>query len=138
MLLWFVVLYLMISVGIALGFGGQYLIRDLINGVFILVEGQFGINDIVKIGEFAGVVEDVNLRTTTLRDLEGRQIVIPNGEIKIVTNRTRDFAQSLIEIGIGVALDLAHLLQRVTLLLQRALQVTQLLSQRLQLAQEFD
>lgn len=88
-------------IGVALGFGGQYLIRDLINGVFILVEGQFGVNDIVRIGEHAGVVEDVNLRTTTLRDMEGRVIVIPNGEIKVVINMTKDFAQAVLNIGIA-------------------------------------
>ena len=88
-------------VGLAFGFGGQYLIRDLINGVFILVEEQFRVNDIVKIGEFGGVVEDVNLRITTLRDLEGRVIIIPNGEIKTVVNMTKDFSNAV--LGIGVA-----------------------------------
>jgi small conductance mechanosensitive channel len=88
-------------VGLAFGFGGQYLIRDLINGIFILVEGQFGVNDIVKIGDYAGVVEDVNLRTTTLRDMEGRVIVIPNGEIKVVINMARDFAQAVVSVGVA-------------------------------------
>src|SRR3989338_1902228 len=88
-------------IGVALGFGGQYLIRDLINGVFILVEGQFGVNNIVKIGDYAGVVEDVNLRTTTLRDMEGRVIVIPNGEIKVVINMARDFSQAVLNIGVA-------------------------------------
>ena len=88
-------------IGVALGFGGQYLIRDLINGVFILVEGQFGVNDIVKIGDYAGVVEDVNLRTTTLRDMEGRVIVIPNGEIKAVINMARRFSQAVLNIGVA-------------------------------------
>lgn len=88
-------------IGVALGFGGQYLIRDLINGIFILVEGQFGVNDIVKIGDFAGVVEDVNLRTTTLRDMEGRVIVIPNGEINVVINMAKDFAQAVLNIGVA-------------------------------------
>lgn len=88
-------------VGVALGFGGQYLVRDLINGVFILVEGQFGVNDIVRIGEYAGVVEDINLRTTTLRDMEGRVIVIPNGEIKVVVNMTKDFAQAVMNVGVA-------------------------------------
>lgn len=88
-------------VGIAFGFGGQYLIRDLINGLFILIEGQYSVNDVVKINEYGGLVENINLRITTLRDLEGRVIIIPNGEIKIVVNYTRDYSQALFDIGIA-------------------------------------
>ena len=88
-------------VGLAFGFGGQYLIRDLINGLFILLEGQYRINDVVKIGEFGGLVEDLTLRITTLRDLAGRVIVIPNGEIKTVVNYTRDYAQALLDVGVA-------------------------------------
>ena len=88
-------------IGIAFGFGGQYLIRDLINGMFVLIEGQYRINDVVKIGEHGGLVEDVNLRITTLRDLEGRVIIIPNGEIKTVINFTRGYAQALLDIGVA-------------------------------------
>jgi len=88
-------------VGLAFGFGGQYLIRDLINGLFILIEGQYRVNDVVKINEYGGLVEDINLRITTLRDLEGRVIIIPNGEIKTVVNFTRDYAQALFDIGVA-------------------------------------
>ena len=88
-------------IGLAFGFGGQYLIRDLINGLFILIEGQFRINDVVKIGEYGGLVEDINLRITTLRDLEGRVIIVPNGEIKTVVNYTKEFAQALLNIGVA-------------------------------------
>lgn len=88
-------------VGLAFGFGGQYLIRDLINGVFILLEGHFGVNDIVKIGEHAGVVESINLRITVLRDAEGRVIIIPNGEIKTVVNLTKDFSRAVLAIGVA-------------------------------------
>ncbi|MBP9865238.1 MAG: mechanosensitive ion channel family protein [Candidatus Omnitrophica bacterium] len=87
--------------GLAFGFGGQYLIRDVINGVFILVEGQFWINDVVKIGEYGGLVEAVNLRITRLRDLEGRVIYIPNGEIKSVINFTKEYSQALLDIGVA-------------------------------------
>ncbi|MFC1589881.1 mechanosensitive ion channel domain-containing protein [Candidatus Omnitrophota bacterium] len=88
-------------VGLAFGFGGQYLIRDLINGIFILIEGQYRINDVVKVGEHGGLVEDINLRITTLRDLEGRVIIVPNGEIKTVVNYTRGYAQALLDIGVA-------------------------------------
>ncbi len=88
-------------IGLAFGFGGQYLIRDLINGLFILIEGQYRINDVVKIGDLGGLVEDINLRITTLRDLAGRVIIIPNGEIKTVINFTRGYAQALMDIGVA-------------------------------------
>jgi small conductance mechanosensitive channel len=88
-------------VGLAFGFGGQYLIRDLINGIFILLEGQYRVNDVVQIGEHGGLVEDVNLRVTTLRDLEGRVIIIPNGEIKTVVNFTKGYAQALLKVGVA-------------------------------------
>ena len=88
-------------VGLAFGFGGQYLIRDIIGGFFILIEGQYMIDDVIKVGEYSGLVEDINLRITTLRDLEGRVIIIPNGEIKGVINYTKGYAHALIDLGIA-------------------------------------
>lgn len=87
--------------GLAFGFGGQYLIRDVINGVFILVENQYRINDVVQIGNHGGLVESVNLRHTRLRDLEGRVIYIPNGEVTSVINFTKEYAQALLDIGVA-------------------------------------
>jgi small conductance mechanosensitive channel len=87
--------------GLAFGFGGQYLIRDIINGLFILIEDQYRINDVVKIGDHGGLVESINLRMTRLRDLEGRAIYIPNGEIKTVINFTKDFSHAVLSIGIA-------------------------------------
>jgi len=87
--------------GLALGFGGQYLIRDIINGVFILIEGQYRINDVIKVGEHAGLVEQVNLRYTRLRDMEGRVIYIPNGKVETVINFTQEFAQAVLQIGVA-------------------------------------
>ncbi|MFH1692121.1 MAG: mechanosensitive ion channel domain-containing protein [Candidatus Omnitrophota bacterium] len=88
-------------IGLAFGFGGQYLIRDLINGFFILLEGQYRLNDVVQIGDFGGLVESINLRTTTLRDLEGRVVIIPNSEVKTVVNFTKEFAHALFDIGVA-------------------------------------
>lgn len=88
-------------IGLAFGFGGQYLIRDVINGFFILVEDQYRIDDVIKIGDHGGLVEDINLRITTLRDLEGRVIIIPNGEIKTVINFTKEYAQALFDIRVA-------------------------------------
>lgn len=87
--------------GLAFGFGGQYLIRDLINGLFILIEDQYRINDVVKIGDYGGLVEDINLRITTLRDLAGRVIIVPNGEVKTIINYTKGYAQALFDIGVA-------------------------------------
>ncbi len=88
-------------VGLAFGFGGQYLIRDIINGIFILIENQYNINDVIKIGDIGGLVEGVNLRYTRLRDVEGRVIYIPNGEIKVVINFTKEFSQAVLDIGVA-------------------------------------
>ncbi|BAW79674.1 mechanosensitive ion channel MscS [Candidatus Nitrosoglobus terrae] len=86
--------------GLALSFGGQYLIRDIINGVFILIEGQYNINDVIQIGDFSGFVESINLRRTQLRDVQGRAIYIPNGEIKTVINFTKGYGRAMVDIGV--------------------------------------
>ncbi len=98
-------------VGLAFGFGGQYLIRDVINGIFILLEGQYRIDDVVKIGEHGGLVESVNLRHTRLRDLEGRVIYIPNGEIKSVINFTKEYSQALLDVGVAYKENVDHVME---------------------------
>ncbi len=97
-------------VGLAFGFGGQYLIRDVINGIFILVEGQYHVNDVIKVGELAGLVENINLRVTRLRDLEGRVIYIPNGEIKSVINFTKEWSRALFNLGVAYKEDADHVM----------------------------
>ncbi len=86
--------------GIVVGFGAQSLIKDLINGAFILVEQWYQVDDIVTIGDTSGVVERFNLRTTVLRDLEGTLHFIPNGEISKLGNRTHTWSRALIEVGV--------------------------------------
>ena len=86
--------------GIVIGFGAQSLIKDLINGTFILFEQWFQVNDIVTINSTSGVVEKFNLRTTVLRDLEGIAHYIPNGEISVLSNRTHIWARAMIEVGV--------------------------------------
>ena len=86
--------------GIVIGFGAQSLIRDLINGTFILFEQWYQVNDIVTVNDTSGVVEKFNLRTTVLRDLEGIAHYIPNGEISILSNRTHVWARAMIDIGV--------------------------------------
>jgi small-conductance mechanosensitive channel len=86
--------------GIVIGFGAQSLIKDLINGVFILLEQWYQVNDIITVGDTTGVVEKFNLRTTVIRDLEGTLHFIPNGEISKLSNRTHTWSRALIEIGV--------------------------------------
>jgi len=87
--------------GIAIGFGAQSLVKDYFAGLFLLVEDQIRLGDVVQIAGSGGLVEEVTLRYVRLRDFNGHVHFIPNGEIKIVVNRTRDFARAVIEVGIA-------------------------------------
>jgi len=93
-------------VGLAVGFGAQSLVKDVIGGFFILLENHMNVGDIVEIAGSAGVVETINLRVTVLRDLEGRVHVVPNGEIGVVTNMTKEYSQALVEIGVAYKEDI--------------------------------
>ena len=87
--------------GLALGFGGQYLIRDLITGFFIIAENQYRIGDVVCFDGTCGSVEDISMRMTTLRDLDGVVHHIPHGEIKKVSNRSKYFARINLDIRVS-------------------------------------
>ncbi len=100
-------------VGIAVGFGGQYLIRDIISGLFIIIENQYRVGDVVAIDGFSGVVEDINLRVTILRDMDGTVHTIPNGEIKTSSNMSRDFARVNLTVGVGYDADLAKVTETI-------------------------
>jgi small conductance mechanosensitive channel len=93
-------------VGIAVGFGAQSLIKDYFNGFFMLLENQIRQGDAVELSGKAGIVEDINLRHVALRDIEGNVHYIPNGEISIVTNKSRGYAYALIEFGVAYREDL--------------------------------
>jgi moderate conductance mechanosensitive channel len=86
--------------GIVIGLGAQSLIKDLINGIFILLEQWYQIDDVVSIADTTGVVEKFNLRTTVLRDIGGTLHFIPNGEIKKLSNLTHTWSRALIEVGV--------------------------------------
>ncbi|HEY0674202.1 MAG TPA: mechanosensitive ion channel family protein, partial [Longimicrobiales bacterium] len=92
-------------VGLAISFGAQSLVKDIISGTFILIEGQFGIGDVVNIGETGGLVEKMTLRTTVLRDLHGAVHVIPNGKIKMVSNLTKGWSRAVIDVSVAYAED---------------------------------
>jgi small-conductance mechanosensitive channel len=86
--------------GLAIGFGAQALVHDVINGFFILMENQYDVGDVVRLAGVSGTVESMTLRRTTLRDETGAVHVVPNSEIKIVSNLTRDWAQLALHISV--------------------------------------
>ena len=88
-------------VGLAVGFGAQNLVKDMINGFFILLEDQIRVGDVVQIAGKGGLVEKVNLKMTILRDLEGNVHFINNGQIDIVTNMTKGYSRYVFDIGVA-------------------------------------
>jgi small-conductance mechanosensitive channel len=97
-------------VGLAVGFGGQYLIRDIIAGFFIILENQYRIGDVVNFDGTGGLVEDISLRMTTLRDLDGTVHHVPHGEIKKVANLTKYFSRINLNIGVSYNSNLEHVI----------------------------
>jgi len=93
-------------VGVAVGFGAQWLIRDLIAGTFILMENQYRVGDVIRIADVAGGVEEVSLRKTVLRDLDGIVHNIPNGEIRVASNFTRHWSRAHLNISVAYKEDL--------------------------------
>lgn len=97
-------------VGLAFGFGGQYLIRDIISGLFIILENQYRIGDVVSFDNASGTVQEISLRKTTLRDLDGTVHHIPHGEIKKVSNFSKDFSRINLDVGVGYSSNLEHVI----------------------------
>lgn len=94
---------LLASVGvasIALGLGAQTLVKDVLNGFFFLVENQYTVGDVIEINGVSGTVEEMNLRITAVRDLNGTFHIIPNGEIRQVANKTRGWSRAVVDVGI--------------------------------------
>jgi small conductance mechanosensitive channel len=99
---------------LALSLGSQNLIKDAINGFFIILEDQFAVGDMIKVAEVSGLVENVNLRITQIRDAEGRLITIPNSEIKIVANLSSQWARADLNIPIAYQTDVDGALELIT------------------------
>jgi small-conductance mechanosensitive channel len=95
-------------VGIAIGFGAQYLIRDLIAGTFIILENQYRVGDVVNVAGIGGLVEEITLRKTVLRDLDGIVHHVPNGNIQTASNYTRHFSRVNLNISVAYGTDLDH------------------------------
>ncbi|MFH1866903.1 MAG: mechanosensitive ion channel family protein [Patescibacteria group bacterium] len=99
--------------GLAFGFGGQYLIRDVISGLFIILENQYRVGDVVCLGSTCGLVENISLRLTVLRDLDGTVHHIPNGEVTKASNLTKHFSRVNLDIGIAYDSDLEKVIKVV-------------------------
>ena len=93
-------------VGLAIGFGAQGLVADVVSGLFMLVEDQYGVGDWVDVGEAAGVVEHVGLRTTRIRSLDGLLWTIRNGEISRTANANQGWGRAVLDVGVGYDTDL--------------------------------
>ena len=93
--------------GVAIGFGAQSLVKDFLSGVFMLLEDQYGVGDVVDVGDTVGVVEEVKLRTTQVRDINGTLWYIPNGEIARVANLTQDWGQAVVDVEVAYDTDIA-------------------------------
>lgn len=92
--------------GVALGFGAQSLVKDVISGFFLLMENQFGVGDIINVDDnHVGTVERMTLRITQLRDMEGRAHFVPNGSINRVVVLSKDFARALVDVEVDLATD---------------------------------
>ena len=98
-------------VGLAVGFGAQSLVKDVISGFFILMEDQIRVGDVVEIADKGGLVEKINLKTTTLRDLAGNVHFVPNGKIDVITNMTKDYSRYVFEIGVAYREDVDEVIE---------------------------
>ena len=100
--------------GFALGFGAQSLVKDIINGFFILFEDQYGVGDHVTIGTFSGIVETIGIRTTVIRDFSGDVHLIPNGTINQVTNHSRGNIRFIVDVDISYEEDIDNAINVIT------------------------
>ncbi len=92
--------------GVALGFGAQTLVRDCISGLFMLIEDQYGIGDVIDMGEATGVVEDISLRTTVLRGIDGTVWHVPNGVVQRVGNKSQLWSVAVVDVDVAYTTDL--------------------------------
>ena len=97
--------------GIAISFGAQTLVKDIISGMFIWMEGSITVGDVVTINSLSGVVESIAIRTTTVRDYNGNIYIIPNGDIRTITNMSRDFKRAIVDIRCPYEADQAHIVK---------------------------
>lgn len=92
-------------VGLAVGFGAQHLIRDVISGFFLLAEGLIRVGDEITVGEHSGLVEQIGIRATQIRKFNGELWTVPNGELKVFGNSNRGFMRAVVEVGVAYETD---------------------------------
>ena len=92
-------------IGLGISFGAQSIFKDMLNGIFILIEDQYNVGDTVKIAGLQGTVEDLTLRCTTLRDGDGTVYIVPNSQIATVSNLSRDFSVATLTVGVDAGVD---------------------------------
>jgi len=97
-------------VGLALTLGAQSLLKDILNGVLILVEDQYAVGDTIRVGDVSGQVEQITLRATYIRTADGDLYLVPNGEVRVVGNRTQDWSSVAIDLGVAYEEDLDRVL----------------------------
>ena len=101
--------------GLAVSLGAQTLIKDLIGGILILMENQYVVGDTIKVGDVSGAVERLTLRATYIRDINGLLFVVPNGEVRIVGNMTKEWSRALVDVGVAYEEDMdraLHVLEK--------------------------
>ncbi len=99
--------------GVALGFGAQYVVRNFLAGLFLILENQYRVGDVVCLDDTCGSVEDITLRRTILRDLDGTVHNVPNGEIKRSSNLSKDFSRVNLNIGVSYSANLEKVIETV-------------------------
>ncbi|MBL8055112.1 MAG: mechanosensitive ion channel family protein [Anaerolineales bacterium] len=107
-------------VGLALSLGAQTLIKDYLGGLLILAEDQFRVGDVIKIGEISGEVERITLRTTRMRDVEGRLHVLANGDIRAVSNLTAQWSRAVVDLNVEYSADMNAVLRALEAAARRA------------------
>ena len=106
-------------VGVGIGLGAQSLFKDIINGVFVLVEDQYNVGEVVKIASLTGTVENLTLRTTTLRDGDGTVYIIPNSQVATVANLSRDYSVATLTLSVDASANPDHVMQVLGTLAQQ-------------------
>jgi small conductance mechanosensitive channel len=100
--------------GLAISFGAQSLVKDIITGFFFLLEAQFAVGDVIEVAGKSGVVERMTLRVVMLRDVHGSVHIIPNGQVVTVTNMTRKWSQAVVDVGVAYGTDVDKALEIFT------------------------
>lgn len=99
------------AVSVAVGLGAQDIIKDMMAGLFIITENQFGVGDIVELNGFSGTVEAIGIRTTRIRNADGNVHIVPNGQISVVTNMSKGFNRAVVDISVAYGEDIEHVFE---------------------------